>query len=85
LISREFYKKRKRRPQAYREVYKEETKTGERWEGGKTPEKSKNRRKPRVPYKTSPQNLETKISHQTLSCLAPARTKTFGIIINCAL
>jgi len=57
----------------------------ERGEGGKTPKKPKNRRKPKDPYKISPQNLETKTSYQRPSCLALARTKTPGIIINCAL
>jgi hypothetical protein len=66
-------------------VYKEETKTGEQEERGKTPEKPKNIRKPKDPYKTSPQNPETKTLHQRPSCLAPARTKTPSIIVNSAL
>jgi len=50
-------------------------KIGERGEGGKTPEKLKNRRKPKDPYKTSPHNPKTKTSHQRPSCLARLEPK----------
>jgi len=52
-ISREFYKQRKGSPK-YTGSIQKDTKTGKRREGEKHP-KNPNRRKPKKPYKTSPQ------------------------------
>jgi hypothetical protein len=83
LISREFYKKRKGAPKHTGSIQRN-TKTGKRGEGKKTPENPKQKETQKTHTKPA-YKTQRLIHHIRLLCLAPARTKTSGIIINRAL